>query len=60
MRVLSTSHACLVGDIITCLWFVQHSPFFASLPIVAHHSSLKADVIVPLIDEDSESEKQWL
>lgn len=60
MRVLSTSHACLVGDIITCLWFVQHSPFFARLPIVAHHSSLKADVIVPLIDEDSESEKQWL
>lgn len=60
MGGLSTSRASPGGDIVTCLWVVRHSPFFASLLIVGPHSSLKAAVIVPLIDEDSESEKQWL
>lgn len=60
MRVLFTSHASPVGDIVTRLWVVQNSPFFASLLIVGHHSPLKADVIVPLMDEDSELEKQCL
>lgn len=59
MRVFSTSHASPVGDIVTRLWVVRNSPFFASLLIVGHHSSLKADVIVPLLDEDFELEKQW-
>lgn len=60
MRVFSTSHASPVGDTVTRLWVVQNSPFFASLLIVGHHSPLKADVIVPLMDEDSEVEKQRL